>query len=74
MKEELGIEIKNFNYVGEFYYEDGNKSQVYLIDQWEGELEAKEAESIIWIEKPEELSNKFDKMILDKILNKSGNR
>lgn len=67
MKEELGVQIGKYSYIGEFFYEDGHRSMVYLVNRWEGEPTAKEAESIVWIKGSEELSNEFDRKILRRI-------
>ncbi|MDO8512759.1 MAG: NUDIX domain-containing protein [bacterium] len=71
MEEELGIFIEKCDFVGEFYYEDGTSSKVYVINQWRGNPEPKEAKGLMWIEKEDQLSNEIDKQMLKKIKDRS---
>jgi 8-oxo-dGTP diphosphatase len=67
MNEELAVRIKEFEYIGQYYYEDGHSSHVYVITKWEGQPTSIEAESIIWVRNADELTSDFDKSIIRKI-------
>lgn len=67
MKEELGIKIKQYHFLGDFYYEDGCVSKVFVISKWDGIPQALEASDVIWIKDESELSNEFDRKIIKKI-------
>jgi 8-oxo-dGTP pyrophosphatase MutT (NUDIX family) len=66
IKEELDIIIKEYSFIGEFFYEDGASSKVYTITKWEGEPKPIEAEEFMWVSDENQLSKEVDKNMLKK--------
>ncbi len=68
MEEELGVKVKNPIFIGEFLYDDGCSSFVYLVKEWNSEPKPLEAEGIMWVDSEGQLSNEYDRKILRKIV------
>jgi 8-oxo-dGTP diphosphatase len=68
MKEELGIEVKEYQHLYNYVYDDGCPLSVFIITKWIGKPTAYEAENILWIKSEEELSDKLNREIFKEIL------
>ena len=67
IKEELGVAVKEYSFIGEFTYEDGASSKVYAITKWTGDPKPIEADGIFWINDGSQLSKEIDKNMLKEV-------
>jgi 8-oxo-dGTP diphosphatase len=67
MKEEMGVIIDEYHFIGEFYYADGASLKAYAITNWKGIPKPLEAKNLVWIEKEDQLPNEFDKVLFRKL-------
>jgi 8-oxo-dGTP diphosphatase len=57
MKEELGIDIVAYSFLGHFKHDDGHKIAAFMITQWNGVPQALEAAEVFWIENEDGLTD-----------------
>lgn len=67
MKEELGVLVFKYTFIGDFYYKDGACSKVYAITQWEEDPKPLDSEKLFWISDESQLSNEIDKKMFKKV-------
>mgnify|MGYP001584233771 CR=1 FL=1 len=63
MKEELGVEVKEYKHLADYTYNDGCPVSVFKITKWEGEPKAYEAENLVWVKNENELSDDLNRKI-----------
>ncbi len=71
MREELGIEVRGFRFVGESFYVASNgerqRAHCFLVTSYEGEPVCKSAQKIFWENNIENLSLEVDRQTMMKV-------
>lgn len=60
IKEELGVTVLEYKFLGEFTHPDGAKNLTYLITKWDGIPSPIEAERLLWVKDSQQLTNQLD--------------
>lgn len=76
MQEELGIIVKEYSLLGHFFYDDlgdvaGASSFVFLVTAWQGKPHALEADYLVWVKDPSEVTRDFDRKLIKLLTNSS---